>query len=492
MLALIAVMQSVHSSPKREMRGVWVATVWGIDWPSRSGVDSRTAALQKAELTELLDAVAEMRFTTVCFQVRSMGDVMYQSELEPWSAFLTGQRGDAPKWDPLEFVTEECHRRGLECYAWVNPFRWSTGTDYNTEPDRKWKERGWLLKYGKYTVFNPGLEEVRQHIVNICREIVDGYDVDGLIFDDYFYPNRIPESREAPDYQLYQRLNTGMSIGAWRRANINKLVADVAAMIADTRSGCRFGISPAGVAGKADSSAPLWGVEGCDVKASDWQYAEIFSDPLAWMYQGTVDFVSPQIYWSAIHPTAPFGPLVRWWSLAANQFGTHLYSSLTLERIEQGSRWDNIKDVGARIDSNRAESIDGNQGVMVYSAKFLSHIRGVLETRFDAQALTPEVVRPDGVPVGRPQNLRQKGDVLMWDECSGSPGELMRYTVYAIPPGVSDVEAMDPSGDGLCGDYLLGVAYEPQFTIGRRERGWRYAVCVYTPFSAEGAPSWHK
>lgn len=486
----IAVASGSFAAPKREMRGAWVATVWGIDWPSKPGTSPADVKRQKAELCALFDKLRQLNFTTVCLQVRSMGDVMYDSQLEPWSGFLSGRRGLDPGWDPLEFAVDECHRRGLEIYAWVNPFRWSTGTDYDTPPDREWKRRGWLLRHDKYTVFNPGLEEVRTHIVDICREIVDGYDVDGLVFDDYFYPNRIPETSAAPDYKLYCAEESAMGFGDWRRANIHKAVADVRAMISDTRPGCRFGISPAGVAGKSATSAGKWGVDPCRVKASDWQYGEIYSDPVGLMYQGTIDFISPQIYWSTGHATAPYGPLAQWWAGAACQFGSHLYSSLTLERIDKGDLRENILDVGRQIDHNRDHSLDGNQGVMIYSARFLPKVESMLASRFDTPALTPVVQSGHEPPSGVVKRLRLSGGELTWHECDGMPGELMRYTVYAVPPGVTRAEAMDEDGDGISGDYLLGIAYGPHFTVGQRGRGWQYAVCVYSPFSAEGAPAW--
>lgn len=489
-LCFVFALTAAASSPKREMRGVWVATVWGIDWPSTTGADKAAARRQQAEMTALLDRLKGLNFTTVCFQVRSMGDVMYDSALEPWSGFLTGKRGNAPAWDPLAFVVDECHRRGLECYAWVNPFRWSTGTLYDTPADRKWRENGWLLTHGKYTVFNPGMEEVRQHIVEVCREIVDGYDVDGLVFDDYFYPNRIPETKDAPDYSLYLSDAPWMDFGDWRRACVHKAVADVSAMIRDTRRGCRFGISPAGVAGKGSTSAPKWGVDACDVKASDWQYAEIYSDPLGLMYQGTVDFISPQIYWGTTHATAPYGPIARWWAGASNQFGSHFYPSVTLERLAKGDRRENIADLGRQIDCNRAESLDGNQGIIIYSAKFVGDVAGCLRDRFAHPSLTPVVAGGPEAPSDAPRGLRHDGSALTWRESDGEPGELMRYTVYAVPPGVGRDEAMAPDGDGIDGRYLLGVTYEPRYDIGRRERGWRYAVCAYSPSSAESAPAW--
>ena len=148
--ALVLLMNAAGSgASKREMRGVWVATVWGIDWPSKQGTTEAVRSSQQRELGELLDRCKRLNLTTVCFQVRGMADVMYRSRLEPWSSFVSGKRGEDPGWDPLEWAVAECHRRGLECYAWVNPFRWSAGTDYNTPADKEWKSRGWLLTHGK-------------------------------------------------------------------------------------------------------------------------------------------------------------------------------------------------------------------------------------------------------------------------------------------------------------------------------------------------------
>ncbi len=485
-LLLAVGVRASASSPKREMRGVWVATVWGIDWPSCQGADATVRERQQREMSVLLDRCRRLNLTTVCFQVRGMADVMYRSQTEPWSSFVSGRRGTDPGWDPLEWVVAECHARGLECYAWVNPFRWSSGTDYDTLADREWKKRGWLLTHGKYTVFNPGLEEARQHVVDICREIVEGYDIDGLIFDDYFYPNRIPEDKSAPDYGLYMSEAPWMSFGDWRRANVHKTVADVKCMIADTKPYVRFGISPAGVAGKADTSGGKWGEECVGVKAADWQYGEIYSDPLGMMYQGTVDFVSPQIYWPTTHVTAPYEPLSRWWNVSANLYGSHMYPSVTLERIGQGSLAEHRADLLRQIECNRRVSVDGNLGTMIYSAKFLPKVEGVLAGGpFAFPSLSPCVADGSEDEAGRVERLRLRDGELSWRPAAGA----RRYTVYAVPVEVLLLEAMDDSGDGIDAVFLLGVTYEPRMEVGR-EKGYRYAVCVYTGLSAEGAAVW--
>lgn len=474
------------SSPKREMRGVWVATVWGIDWPAVSGSSPAVRKRQMDDMARLLDRCEAMNLTTVFFQVRGMGDVMYESSLEPWSSFVSGKRGVSPGWDPLKFVVEECHRRGLECYAWVNPFRWSSGTDYNSAPDRKWKQRDWLLTYGKYTVFNPGIPEVRDHIVDVCREIITGYDVDGLVFDDYFYPNRIPETKDAPDYRLWQAESPWMSFGDWRRANVHKFVADVHCMIADTRPEVRFGISPAGVAGKSHTSAVKWGMEPVGVKADDWQYNEIYSDPLAWLYQRTVDFISPQIYWPTSHATAPYQPLAQWWSEAASLYGCHFYSSMTLAPLDKADSKAQRSELLRQVASNRSASIDGNAGTVLYSAKFLPKLAKELSgSYFTAKALTPQLRYGDCDVPEAPAKLSLKGGVLDWQAADAYSGRT-RYAVYAYPRHLSAEDIMDDKGDGIRSEYLVRVSYTPGVAV---PAGMSYAVTALSGFSVESAPA---
>lgn len=474
------------AGPKREMRGVWLATVWGIDWPSVSGSTQKVRQQQQAELSALLDRCEAANLTTVFFQVRGMADVMYESKLEPWSAFVSGKRGESPGWDPLDYAVAECHRRGLECYAWVNPFRWSSGTDYNSGPDKKWKERGWLLTYGKYTVFNPGIEAVRDHVVDICREIVTGYDIDGLVFDDYFYPNRIPEDASAPDHSLWQSEAPWMSFGDWRRANVHKTVADVYAMVSDNRPDIRFGISPAGVAGKGHTSAVKWGMEANGVKADDWQYSEIYSDPLGWLYQGTVDFISPQIYWSSTHATAPYEPLARWWSEAANLYGKHFYSSITLAPLDKRNTSAERRELLGQVDSNRRLSIDGDQGTVFYSAKHFHKLAPELvDSRFSSKALSPQIRRGSVADtIAAPSGLKLKNGLLTWAEPEGL--SRCRYAVYAFPSELGEDEIMEDNGDGISAQYLIAVTYVPEIRV--TKKGRTYAVTALDGMSAESEP----
>ena len=473
-------------SRKHEMRGVWVATVWGIDWPSRQGTDKSTEAAQKRELTKILDRCKNMNLTTVVFQVRSMADAMYESRYEPWSRFLTGKRGARPMWNPLEWVVDECHARGLECYAWVNPFRAPADKDAVSDFDAMYRRNNWLLTYGKYTTLNPGIEAVREHIVNVCREIVTLYDVDGLIFDDYFYPNGIPENESAPDYRLYKEANTAIPIGQWRRSNVHKLVADVSAMIFDECPDVRFGISPAGVAGTSGTSARQWGLTPVDVKAADWQWKDIFSDPVGWLYEGTIDFVSPQLYWPTHHVTAPFQPLARWWDYAAGRHGRHSYPSITLADMEKSSDSDLLDDHLLQVEMTGDLS---TPGVMLYSAKFLDRIDNALRySLFGNKALSPRADWKYPHKYDAVKGLRRKGDRLVWNETEpDTPGATVRYAVYAFPSKLDAAEVADSDGEpGIDGRYLLGVTYSPEFEIpSRAGKGMTYAVSVLDGNSIE-------
>lgn len=471
---------------KHEMRGVWVATVWGIDWPSSQGTDKVVAAKQKQELTRLLDRCRDMNLTTVVFQVRSMSDAMYETGSEPWSRFLTGKRGAKPSWDPLEMMVEECHARGLECYAWVNPFRFPSEKDAVTAFDKKCRDNGWVLSYGKNTVLNPGIEEVRSHIVNVCREIVRLYDVDGLIFDDYFYPNGIPENSSAPDFQLYKKSGTDMPIGQWRRANVHKLVADVSAMLFDEAPDVRFGISPAGVAGTNSTSAKQWGLTPVDVKASDWQWKDIFSDPVGWLYEGTIDFVSPQLYWPTTHATAPYQPLARWWDYAAGRHGRHSFPSITLADMEKSNDSDLLDDHLLQVEMTRDMS---TPGVILYSAKFLDRIDNALRySHFNSKAISPRAEWKYPHNYAAVSGLHRKGDMLKWEETEpDTEGATVRYAVYAFPKNLHPDDVADADGEpGIDGTYLLGITYTPEFEIpAKLRKGMTYAVSVLDGNSVE-------
>lgn len=477
-------------TPRHEFRGVWFTTVYGIDWPSRQGKTESAIRAQKAEIDKYLDRFAQLNLTTVCFQVRSLSDALYHSTLEPWSAVVTGERGTAPGWDPLSYVADGCHRRGLECYAWINPFRWSAGPDYDTGLDRRFKEQGMLLSHDKYTVLNPALSSVHAHILNVCREIITGYPVDGILFDDYFYPNNIPEDSTAADYNLYRRQALpGQSIGDWRRDNINFMMAEIADMIARTRPEVRFGIGPAGVAGKQETSAPLHNVDPCPVKASDWQYATIYSDPLAWLEDGTVDFISPQLYWPTTHATAPYEPLTKWWSDIATRFKRHHYASQSLSPLKKGETLAPAEII-TQIELNRKYAGEKSvPGSCYFSAKPLLGSLGdaLVSGPYSRKALPPAVNWKYKLKYGSVKHLTIDGDTLRWQPVKPArDNSIVRYAVYAIP---AEVKLTRNQRKSLPAEWLCGVTYTPSFRLADSGTGCFYAVTVIDGFGIEHKPA---
>ena len=483
---------------KREMRAAWVATVYNIDWPSQSSRNNPTA--QKNELNAYLDNFKAQNVNAIFLQVRTMCDAFYQSSYEPWSSYLTGTRGKDPGYDPLAYAVEQCHARGIQCHAWVNPYRWSTGTNWNTQQDQDLKNSGMLLAYTSgsttTTILNPGLPATRERIVNVIREIITNYDVDGVVFDDYFYPNGIPSNSSAGDYTLWQQSGSGMTFGNWRRANVNQMVADVYNMIQEVKPEVRFGISPAGVAGTASTSASQHGVTPCPT-GSDWQYNGIFSDPLAWLEQGTIDYISPQLYWKTNHSTNPFGPLTEWWSYVANHFGRQHFASHSITFLAEGSNntsgW---AEVTQQINYSRQYTENNAPGVVLYSAKNVNGNNGgvsglgsyLLANTFQHPSMIPALTWKTAPGYGAPADLAQNGANLTW---TAQEGILVKYSVYAVPSNITMEDAASVAFDGIKSDYLLGVTYSPAYTLpSAYQSGYWYAVCVIDGYGNESEPAY--
>lgn len=498
--AFVALTLWAQEAQKREMRTVWIATVSNIDWPQTRGTGTATINKQKKQLTDLLDGFVKANMNSVCLQVRPMADALYKSSYEPWSSYLTGTRGQDPGWDPLAFAVEECHKRGLEINAWVNPYRFSnsSGNDCTTAIDQNLKNSGILMQVGNRIVFNPALKASRDHLLKVCKEMIQNYDIDGIIFDDYFYPGGgTPEDSSAPDYQLYTQSNSGMSIGDWRRANVNQMVKDMWDMVQATKPYVKFSIGPAGVAGQRATSATKHGVVPVDeyCRASDWQYNSIYSDPLAWLEEGTIDYISPQLYWKTTHVTNPFGPLTNWWSYIAEHFGRHHYASHNIyfmEKTNTKADWDEILQ---QIRYSRQYNRQNAPGVNFYSAKYIDgpKCKGLADylsqTLFTHKALEPAMPWHSKTNYDAPANLAYSGGTLSW---TGVNKALVRYSVYAVPLTVTLDEAQSQAFDGIKSDYLVGVTYTPSFKLDASlQSGYWYAVCVVDGWNNEFAPSFY-
>lgn len=493
--ALAAVLLAIAALPissgvKREVRSVWMATVWALDWPSST---SSTTA-QKNEMVKYLDVLQKNNFNAVYFQVRTMSDAFYKSSYEPWSSYLTGTRGKDPGWDPLAFVVEECHKRGMECHAWVNPYRFSTGSNWSTVQDQALKSAGMLLAYTKSdgkttTILNPGLESVRKRIVDVCKEIISNYDVDGLVFDDYFYPEGIPVTSSAGDYDLWQKSGASMTFGDWRRNNVNQMVADVYNMVQQQKPYVRFGISPAGAACTSAAVAAKHGIDRCPV-ASDWQYDGIFSDPVAWLEAGTIDYISPQLYWKTNHKTNPFGPMTKWWSYVAKHFGRHHYASHSISFLNSSNTTGDWEEIGKQVQFSRDYTENEAPGAVFYSAAYVTGKKqsGFGEwlqvNKFQNKALTPAIDwKKSDLEKVQVSALNKRATVLSWTGVDN-----VRYSVYAVPESVN-VETLDSN---IPAEYLLGVSYKTTYTMpDDKKSGYNYAVCVLDRYGNEYEPVYY-
>jgi uncharacterized lipoprotein YddW (UPF0748 family) len=297
----------------REFRGAWVAAVNNIDWPSKRTL---TTAQQKAELLAILDKCAALKLNVVVLQVRPACDALYASKLEPWSEYLTGTQGRAPNpfWDPLEFAVREAHQRGLELHAWFNPFRarHSTGTKTYAAANHLSQTRPDLVKtYGTHLWLDPGLQEVQDHSARVILDVVQRYDIDGVHVDDYFYPYREKDAQKVeipfPDgasWAAYQRGGGKLARDDWRRDNVNRFIARMYREVKAAKPWVQVGISPFGIYRPGHPAQ----IKGFD------QYESLFADPRAWLANGWLDYLAPQLYWRIDPPGQSFPVLLKWWT----------------------------------------------------------------------------------------------------------------------------------------------------------------------------------
>lgn len=500
---------------KREMRSAWVATVWQLDWPSTTVTETGNElqiSQQKAQMTALLDSIAANNMNAINFQVRSRCDAMYKSSYEPWSTDLVGERGMDPGWDPLEWVVAECHKRGLECHAWVNPYRYESVSNQWDGSPKCYRQSNpeWMLDVNGATILNPGIPEVTEQIVKVIREIVQNYDIDGVLFDDYFYLSGTPKdsSGDGDLYSAYTAAGGKLSHNDWRRDNVNKMVAAVYNMIQEEKPWVRFGISPAGVSCTTSSHAAKYGITQCPT-GSDWQYNSIFSDPIAWIANQTLDYISPQIYWTVGHSSNDYSKIAPWWGQIAAKYNRHFYSSHdiasltkndggftpqsmslreqsiseTLQPKASGPNSTSYEEYANQVRINRSTSPNNAPGSIFYSCKYLYKNSPLFahylkNTVFNTPALVPAMTFKPGYNPGSISEFTRDGDKLQWKGFDN-----VRYTVYAVPTSLPIINFnCEP-------EYLLGTTYEPSYIIPEDLlSGHTYAVCVLDRYGNEYSP----
>lgn len=350
---------------QREFRGVWIATVANIDWPT-SGLDSNEK--QKKDFISLLDYYKNLNFNVVIVQVRTAGDAFYPSKYAPWSRYLTGKEGQGPQTleNPLSWMIQESHARGMEFHAWLNPYRatFDLKIDQLSPNHDFYKHRDWMIKYGAKYYYNPGLPEVKNHLTTVVKEIVDNYDIDAIHFDDYFYPYKITKETfsDQASYNKYKK--QGQSLDDWRRQNVNDLIQSIHAAIKISKPWVQFGISPFGV-WRNQAMDPT----GSPTQSGQTNYDDLFADPLTWMKNKWIDYLIPQIYWSMDHPLASYRKLNDWWS--TNSHGTNIYVGNGPYKIREDSdeNWKIPSELNNQVQYSR--TLTSIQGNAFFSAKSL-------------------------------------------------------------------------------------------------------------------------
>lgn len=488
LLALgLCMVLSLHAQPKREFRASWLTTVWAIDWPNpHSKPDAAGQLKQQEYMLSLIKLHEKANLNAIFFQVRGFCDAMYDSEYEPWSQYLTGTRGGEPTYDPLQLLIDSAHARGMEVHAWLNPYRYASSDatfGKNHEKDYYLTHPEWLVDCGGITILNPSLPEVREQICKVVADIVENYDVDGIIFDDYFHQSGY---KDEYDQAQYDATGNGMSRADWRRAQNNLMVRMVNDTIKAIKPWVKFGIGPAGVAGKANTSAPVYGVEPCPTPSSDWQYNQIYADPLAWYNEKTIDYMAPQIYWT-IDSWANYDVIAKWWSDMACHFNRHMYVSHSLsemvsDNVSTSGGQFHADEIAAQIQLNRMYDRMDAPGSCWYgfstgmtTRNFFNYIAENVNNR---PAVIPQMTWLATNECIYVSNIREEGNLLKWDAPRGN----LRYVVYQIP-----TEELGLHGAVGTSRNLLGTTYTTSFELPSEEPAipFTYAVAVLDRFGNE-------
>jgi uncharacterized lipoprotein YddW (UPF0748 family) len=454
---------------KREFRGVWVATVANIDWPSKPGLP---AEKQKAELIAILDKAVQLRLNAVVFQVRPMADALYESKLEPWSEFLTGAMGKSPGYDPLAMAVKEAHARGLELHAWVNPYRARTPTAKSPATgDHITKRRPDLAKpYGKHYWMNPTHPDVQDHSIAVFMDVVKRYDIDGIHIDDYFYPYKEKDESGAiipfPDDDTWEKYQSGggkLKREDWRRDAVNKFVERMYRESKKVKPWVKVGISPFGIWRPGNPE----GIAGFD------QFAELYADARLWFNEGWIDYFSPQLYWPIAQEKQSFPKLLAWW-VGENSKKRHLWPGLFTSRVIE-KKWP-AQEVVDQIEVTRKQP--GAGGVIHFSMKALmrdSALAGEVRKAYAEPALVPDTTwLAEGKAPARPEVAREAIDGK--DVLRINANEGMRFVVVR---GLSeDIRTAIIRGIGADGQLTIPLPKADRIVVSVLDRTGRESEAV--------------
>ncbi len=361
LIVTISIIFQSKAQTKPEFRGVWVATVDNIDWPTKGNFNSEA---QKAEFIKLLDMHQRNGINALIMQIRPAADAFYPSQYEPWSEWLTGVQGQppVPYYDPLEFMITETHKRGMVFHAWMNPYRaeFTIGTSSISATHITKLHPEWFLSYGDKRYFDPGNKEVQQYVAEVVKDVVSRYAIDAIHFDDYFYPYRIA-GVTFPDNASYQQYGNGLTKEDWRRSNTDSIIALLSRVIKATDKKCQFGISPFGIWRSVDRDP----VNGSKTRGGASNYDDLYADILLWLKNGWIDYVAPQLYWEFGHRTAPYDLLLDWWN--NHTFGRQCYIGLGIYKANVNKAWRETSQLPRQIEALRTKP--NIQGMIFFSSK---------------------------------------------------------------------------------------------------------------------------
>ena len=487
---------TLYANPKHEFRASWMTTGYGLDWPRNKTIDA-----QKAELQQKLDALVVGNHNAVCLQVRSFADAIYKSSYEPWADCLTGTRGQDPGYDPLAFAIEEAHKRGLELHVWVNPFRVTPSGTLSTD-DPVWKNAGqWIIKYNNSSfsgqIIDPGYPEARDYVHKVFMEIVNNYDIDGILMDDYFYAyggtnTEDADSRSKHLYKVTDADKDNSYIDDWRRANVDSVVHRLYRDLQKTKPWVRFGMGTPGHWSNKATAGSYYGISLPATTAME-SYDYLYCNPVEWAKKGWVDYLNPQVYWSTTAKKGDYDILTPWWAkkvcenfsnklpngqkvhFFASQGACYVYDNDGMEGYNDG-----VAEIQRQIDVNRANLSSGYTGSVFFSTSSAILMRNELrESHFKYKALPPAMTWKSKTTLAAPTNVKVKDTVMTWEHPTAE-----RFTIYIYPRGSKGIAAKDnaaaatvPTQEELWASYKTAAGLSGLGTLATINTGDMVASC---------------
>ena len=487
-----------NNAHKHELRATWLATVQNIDWPKTKVTNDATRKQQQKELTDILDKLAAGNMHACFMQVRSLCDAMYQSSYEPWSIALTGTRGKDPGYDPLAFAIEEAHKRGLELHIWVNPFRVTSSGSLSSSDQLQQHAGEWIIKYDngsfKGQIIDPGYPQARAYVIKVLMEIVNNYDVDGIVMDDYFYPYGGTTTEDAKSKSLYKPNNVvdvnqdGDTDDDWRRNNVDVCLQQLYDTIQAVKPWVRFGMGTFGIWSTQQKAAEAYGITlPSGIRGLD-DYDVQACNPIEWVKNGYVDYINPQLYWSTNVAAQDYKVLCKWWAKDvcehfSNQLPdgkkVHFFISQAAYHAYDGyAGYDaGVGEIQKQIDVNRANLSSGYTGSVFYNTSAYNKMYLELkESHFTHKALPPAMDWKVKEPLTAPENLRVENNTLLWEHAVAE-----RFTIYAYPIGLNWATAQQT------GTYLQDIVYGKEYALSHIPN-WQaltIAVCSYDRYGVE-------